>query len=259
MGILERLSPFKRIAVLEFSGMISSSSIEPYLHIVRALSESRKIAGIVMKMNSGGGSAAATENLYLALRKLSEKKPLYCYVFEIAGSGGFWLACASDKIYASTTAVVGSIGVISLKPLLSEIMEKLGISLEITKKGRHKDMHLFHRKYTREEERKMDELNSEIYTRFCEIVSERRGLEKKMVEKIATGEIFSARKAKEFGLIDGISDMDHVLEQMYAATGVKRGRIVYIKPRPPMLKRILGGFADTLVDEAYERLCIAYI
>jgi len=259
MGIFERLSPFKRIAVLEFSGIVSSSSIEPYLHIVRALSRSRKIAGVVMKMNSGGGSAAATENFYLALRKLSEKKPLYCYVFEIAGSGGFWLACASDKIYAPTTAVVGSIGVISLKPLFSEIMEKLGISLEIIKKGRHKDMHLFHRKYTKEEERKMGELNGEIYTRFCEIVSERRGLKKKKVEEIATGEIFSARKAKELSLIDGISDMDNVLEQMYAATGVKRGRIVYIKPQPPMLRRILGGFTDTLVDEMYERLYTTYI
>jgi protease-4 len=259
MGILERLSPFKHIALLEFSGIISSSSIDPYLRIVKALSGSRKIAGVVMKINSGGGSAAATENFYLALRKLSEKKPLYCYVFEIAGSGGFWLACASDKIYAPTTAVVGSIGVISLKPLLTEIMEKIGISLEITKKGRHKDMHLFHRKYTREEERKMDELNGETYTRFCEVVSERRGLEKKKVEELSTGEIFSARKAKELGLIDGISDMDYALEQMYSATGVKRGRIVYIKSRPPTFKRILGGFADTLVDEVYERLYTTYI
>lgn len=259
MGILTRLSPFRHIALLEFSGMISSSTIEPYLHIVKALSGSRKIAGVVMKMNSGGGSAAATENLYLALRKLSERKPLHCYVFEIAGSGGFWLACASDKIYAPATAMVGSIGVISLKPLLADIMDKLGISLEVTKKGRHKDMHLFHRKYTKEEERKMDELNGEIYNRFCEIVSERRGMERKKVEELATGEIFSARKAGELGLIDGISDLDFVLEQMYTATGVKPGRIIYIRPRPPMFRRILGGFADTLIEEMYERLNTTYL
>lgn len=233
MGIFTKLSPFPRIVLLEFSGVINASTVEPYLTIVKSLQESRRIAGIVLKINSGGGSAASTENLYLALKRLSEKKPLYCYIFEIAASGGFWLACSSQRIYAPSTAIVGSIGVISTKPMLSEIMKKMGVSLQVVKKGKHKDMHLFHRKYTHEEEEKMGELSDDIYRRFCEVVSERRKLDISQIEKLATGEIFSACKALEHGLIDGISDLESVLEEMYTTTGVKRGRIVYIRSRPP--------------------------
>jgi protease-4 len=245
--------PGGKIAILPFSGTIFMRSAEPYINIVRALEKSKRIKGVILRMDSHGGGATASEMFYLALKRLSKTKPLYCYTI-FAASGGYMASCGASKIVAPATAVVGSIGVISLKPILKEVMSRAGIGLEITKKGSLKDMTLFHRESTEEERLKMDALNEDIYQRFIEIVSEGRGMSKEKVLTLATGELYSARKALELGLIDRICDFEDVLDLMSEETKISKERVIWIKPKRPLLSRFTAQAADVFMDEFLGRL-----
>jgi protease-4 len=171
----------------------------------------------------------------------------------MAASGGYMAAAAARKIYAPSTALVGSIGVLSIKPVLREFMEKVGVGLEVMKKGEMKDMTLFHRESTEEERRSWEALHEEIYARFIDLVAGARGIRREDVEAMASGELFSARRALDLGLIDGIMDYDGAMEELYAETGVKPGKVLTVKPRKPFFKRIVSQSATALADELWWR------
>lgn len=247
-----RRLPGGKIAILPFTGTIFMRSAEPYINIVRALERSKGIRGVVLRMESHGGGAAASEMLYNALRRLSKAKPLYCYAL-FAASGGYMACCGSKKIFAPASGIIGGIGVISMKPVLKEIMNRMGIGFEITKKGIHKDMSFFHRESTEEERLKMDALHEDIYQRFIEIVSEGRGMDKEKVIPLATGELFSAKRGLELGLIDRICDFEEVLDTISEETGVSKEKIIWVKPRRPLLSRFMGQAAEAITDEIFGR------
>jgi len=121
------------------------------------------------------------------------------------------------------------------------------------KKGIHKDMSFFHRESTEEERLKMDVLHEDIYQRFIEIVSEGRGMDKEKVLPLATGELFSAKKGLELGLIDRICDFEDVLDTISEETGVSKEKVVWIKPRKPILTRFMGQAAAAITDEIFGR------
>lgn len=252
MDWFRRRLPGGRIAILSFSGAIFMKSIEPYLNIVRMIEKAKRIKGVILRIESHGGGATASEMIYHALKRLSSAKPLYCYTI-FAASGGYMISCSAKKIFAPSTAVIGGIGVLSLKPVLREVMERVGIRLEVMKKGVSKDMTLFHRESTDEERLKIDALNEDIYQRFIEIVSEGRGIEKDKVLSIATGELFSAKKGLDLGLIDGVCDFEEVLERMSEETKVSKERTIWIRPRRPLLSRFMGQAASVLLDEISHR------
>jgi protease-4 len=242
-----------RLAIVPLSGTIIRRSIDEHLRLFKALEENEGFKGVMLELESPGGSAAASECLHDRLRRLNAKKPLYCYAL-MAASGGYMAASAARKVYAPSTAVVGSIGVLSLKPVVRELMERMGIGLEVMKKGAMKDMSLFHRESTEEEKKSWEALHQDIYERFIEMVAEARGMERERVRELATGEVFSARRAVELSLIDGVRDFDSAMEELFAETGVKPGRAVVIRPKKPFIKRVLSEAAGTFADETWSRL-----
>jgi len=242
-----------RLAHVPFSGPIFRHGIEGYLRLFKALEESTNIRGVMLEIESPGGSATAAEYLYERLKRINNKKPLYCYAL-MAASGGYMAAVAARKIYVPSTAVVGSIGVLSVKPVLRELLGRAGVSLEVMKKGSMKDMTLFHRESTAEEKRSMDALHEHIYERFIELVAGARGIEASRVREIATGELFSAPRARELTLIDGIMDMDSAMDELYREAGVKPGRVVSLRPRKPFMRRVFADAATSIADEFYWRL-----
>ena len=245
--------PLKRLAIVPFSGAISKRIVDEYIMLFKFLEESRNIKGVMIELECPGGSATASELLFDRLRRLNDKKPLYCYTL-MAASGGYMAALSGRKIFAPSTALIGSIGVLSIKPVLKDFMERLGIRLEVMKKGSMKDMSLFHRESTEEEKKRWDAINEDIYERFVEIVSERRMIDKEKVKEIATGELFAAKKAKEIGLIDGISDFDSFLEELSKETGVKKEKSIIIKPKKPLFKRMASEAAVTFYDEIWRQM-----
>ncbi|GAB4418959.1 MAG: hypothetical protein OHK0032_14910 [Thermodesulfovibrionales bacterium] len=245
--------PMGRLAVVPFTGAVFSRTVEPYLRLLRAIEYSRYIRGVLFQIESPGGSASSSEMLYHSLKSLNSKKPVYCYAL-MAASGGFMAACGARRISAPSTALMGSIGVLSVKPVLRDFMDRFGIRLEVMKKGINKDMTLFHRESTEEEKKKMDALHEDIYQRFIEIVAEGRRLSRERVSEIATGELFTAKRSLELGLIDEISDYESFLDKLAAEAGVKKERAILLRPRRPFLYRIMGESASTAIEEFYSLL-----
>ncbi len=242
----------QRLAVLPFSGAIGSKTFEAWYGIFRWLEREDKVRGVLMMVESPGGGATASELIYERLLAISNKKPLYAFC-TFAASGGYLASLAAARIYAPRTAAIGSIGVISLKPVLKELFEKVGLDLEVIKKGRMKDMSLFHRGFTEEERESMDALNEAVYRRFVDLVSERRNLPREKALELATGAMYPAEKARELGLIDAVKGFDEALEDLCRATGVKKERAVFVRPKKPFLKRFLGtGLGGGLLDGLFE-------
>ncbi len=257
MKWMKKYLPGERLAVLSFDGLMMARSVAPYLRLLRLIERSRFIKGLLLQVDSPGGSAAASEMLYFSLKRLAEKKTVYCYTL-MAASGGYMVACGAKRIFSPHTGLLGSIGVLSVKPVLKDVMEKLGVRLEVMKKGASKDMSLFHRELTDEEKARLEELHDDLYQRFIDIIVEGRGLSRERVSEMATGELYSAKKSLVYGLIDEIADMETALERLSSETGVKKENTVYLKVRKPLMRQFMASGMAAAVDELYSLLISEY-
>jgi signal peptide peptidase SppA len=141
-----------RIAVTELFGAIpSSAKTAEYVRMLKAIEENAHIRAMVIDIDCPGGGASASEYLYRAVAKVKAKKPVVAFVRGTGASGGYMVGCAATKLLAAPMAIVGSIGVISMRPMLQELLTKIGVRMEVTKSGRLKDMFSNFREPTDEE------------------------------------------------------------------------------------------------------------
>ena len=247
-----------RIAVLEISGAIGMQVRGPEMvRTIKGLTEDARVRAVVVEVDSPGGSAPVSDAIHRALRKLSARKPTVSFVMSAGLSGGYLIACAASKIVALPTALIGSIGVIFMRPVVEELMQKVGVQMVMTHQGRLKGMFQPWRAPTPEEQEKVQALTDEYYRWFVDAVAKARGLSPEVVQQYATGEMFSAARAKEIGLIDELGDMEAALD-IASEMGKTPRRLQYVRPRRPLLERLLarsgGAFARALLSEAEERL-----
>jgi protease-4 len=212
------------------------------------------VKSVLLLVDSPGGSATDSGHLQSAIAKLAETKPIVAFVQGVAASGAYMAASPATKIVALPSALVGSIGVISVMPILRGLLDRLGINIEVVKSGRLKDMGLFHREPTDEERKKEQDLSDEIYNEFVDSVAKYRKLGNEQVKSLATGEIFTAKKALQLGLIDELGDQDRAIELASELGNVPK-RIVFQRPRRGLLQRLFPwGAASTIFNEAYAGL-----
>jgi protease-4 len=173
----------------------------------------------------------------------------------VGASGAYWMACACRKIYSLETSIVGSIGVISMVPNFKSLMDRIGVRVDVDKIGRYKDMNSPFSEPDKESSEKYHEILEEIFSVFRDSVKERRKFTDGEIEKIATGEVFAPRKAKELRLIDGIGDSETAIDDMSTLyhTGKKTRSFA---PRRPLISRVIGtgAFAslrDSIVDAIF--------
>lgn len=244
--------PRSHIAAVELSGAIGSRiRASEYAWIFDSIGRNKRVKSVLLIIDSPGGSATDSGYLQSSIAKLAETKPVVAFVQGMAASGAYMAASPATKIIAVPSALVGSIGVISVMPILRGLLDRLGINVEVVKSGRLKDMGLFHREPTEEERKKEQELSDEIYNDFVDTVAKFRKLENDHVRSLATGEIFTAKKAMQLGLVDELGDHTRAMELASQLGNVPR-RVVYWRPRRGFLQRLLPiGFASTLVNEAY--------
>jgi protease-4 len=237
-----------KVAVVEVFGTIGGGvRSAPYEQVFERVRRSKKVKALVLDIDSPGGGVPASEYLYHSVAKVAEHMPVIASVRGVGASGAYMIACASEHIVANPGAIIGSIGVISVRPMLAAALEKLGIDVNVTKSGSLKDMGAFWRPSTPQEEAKLQGLIDESYERFVGIVAEARKLDEAAVRKLATGEVFWAPKALEAGLIDELGDLDTAVERAASAAGCAK-RVVRMGPRKGFRQRLLGPFAETLVD-----------
>lgn len=230
------------VAVVEIHGVIGQRVRAPvYERLFDAVARSRRYRALLLDIDSPGGSASGSELLYHSIKKVAERKPVVAYVRGVGASGGYYLCCAASRVIALPTALVGSIGVIYLRPILEQLLGKVGVEFSVFKGGRLKDMGGFWRSPTPEEGEKFQGLINEIYDNFVSVVAQGRSLEEAQVRELATGEVVTARRGKELGLVDEMGDFDQALEVAARLAGARpRPRPLWVRPRRPLGQRLLS-------------------
>lgn len=252
--MFRRLARRSRIGILELHGALGSTiRANAYYQILDRLERNARIGCVLLDIDSPGGSVAASEALYLKIVRLRQKKPVVAFIRGAGASGAYLLACAASRIVAQPGAIVGSIGVISLRPAVAELMQRLGVSISVSKSGPLKDMGAFYRPSTPEEEGKMQSLVDDLFQDMVERVAESRHMEVARVRGVATGEVYAARKARELGLVDELGDFDAALDAAASLGNIPR-RVTYVRPPRParlrLIERFVGWAMDSVEEEA---------
>lgn len=242
------------VAVLEFYEVIRGGrrSAEVIAQL-NGLRRDKSVRAVVLDIDSPGGSAVASEYLYMTVRKLAEKKPVVAFIRGTGASGSYMMACGATRIIAIPGAVVGSIGVISLRPIAVELLRRVGLNVAVSKTGPFKDSGAFYREPTGEEQRKEQQFIGEYFESFLDIIVEGRKLDRERVRGFATGEIFTARRAREMGLVDELGDLDTAIDAAAGLAHIRR-RVIHVRPRRRLPQRLLAGAAGAMADEATMRL-----
>ena len=237
------------VGVVEISGMIGGAVRVPvYSRILDALRKDKRFKAVILEIDSPGGTASGSELLYNSVEKLNRQKPVVAYIRGTGASGAYYISCAATKIVTLPSALVGSIGVIYLRPVLEQLFQKLGISFSVFKGGRLKDMTGPWRSPTSEEEAKFEGLIGEIYDNFVQVVATGRHMDEQRVREFATGEIFTGRAAKDMGLVDELGDFDTALE-LAAGLGRTRRKPILVRPKRPFMERVVGRIGGPSVTE----------
>ena len=231
------------VGVVEIYGAIGGPrSVPVYSRILDSVGRDRRLKAVVVEIDSPGGTVSGSELLYRSLARVRERKPVVAYIRGTGASGGYYVACGASRVVALPTSLVGSIGVIYLRPVLEQLLEKLGVSFAVHKGGRLKDMGAFWRGATPEEEGKIGSLISEIYDNFVGVVARERNMEVEQVRELATGEVFTGRGALERGLVDDLGDFDTALD-MAAEMGKTNRRPIWVRPKRGLFDRLTGRLA----------------
>lgn len=206
---------------------------------------------VALAINSPGGSAAQSSLIGKRIRRLAEekKKPVIAFVEDVAASGGYWLACAADEIIADESSIVGSIGVIGGGFGFPELLAKAGVERRVYTAGRSKSQLDPFRPENPEDVARFKSLLEDVHASFIGHVKSRRGAKLTPSEGMFEGEIYSARRALELGLIDGLGDLYGVVKDRY---GPKAQLKLFPLARPSPLRRLFGGMGRALAEEVLD-------
>jgi protease IV len=254
---LGRVLPPGRVAVIRLYGPIGGSGRTLELvELARRLRESRRVPAVVLDIDSPGGSAVASDQLVIAFERLAARKPLVASIRGTGASGAYLAAMAAHRVLANPHAVVGSIGVISAGPRLPRLLERLGVTVSVSKAGRLKEMGAPWREETDEERVKEQEIVDAFYDAFVGRVATGRHLSDQRVRELATGEVWLGRRALELGLVDEIGDLERAIEVAAELAGVPPRSAAVRIPRPllgRLVQRFTVALASSIADEVEAR------
>lgn len=167
---------------------------------------------LILRINSPGGSAAASEVIRAEVVRTAEKMPVIVSMGPVAASGGYWIASAANKIFAHKTTVTGSIGVVSLYFYIRDFLRKQGVTADVVKAGDFADFGSALRKLSARERNEIEQQIERTYQRFIRIVSDGRSIDPMRVREIAGGRVYSGEEALSHGLVDEIGDLADAIE-----------------------------------------------
>lgn len=200
------------ISVSQSTGLIAEQMATPenFKEMLDKSERDGSIKAVVIDINSPGGSVVASDEIALAIEEFD--KPTVAWVSEMGASGAYYVASSCDYIVADQASVVGSIGVISIFPEYSRLLEKIGVNVTVIKGGEFKDFSTGLRPLTDEEKAMMEDLVEGIYDQFLTVVADNRNLSKSYVRSVAGGKIYSGKKAKELGLVDEVGGREAAID-----------------------------------------------
>lgn len=264
-----------KIAIVELTGEIFFTDtvrsafrkdVEYYVNRLNSLFKRSDVKGIVLKINSPGGSVAAVQRLYNQIRKLKQqyKKPIVCYVPELCASGGYYVASACDKIICAEGSVVGSVGVVLQVGNISGLLKKIGVNVEVIKSSKYKDIGSPYREMLPEERKMLEDLVNSAYEQFITAIKTGRNIAKEEVLKFADGGIYISSKALELKMIDAIGDEDAAIEEVKTLAKLK-GEVEILKEKVSfidLLRQTIEGKEKEIIKSTkflQQRFAFEYI
>lgn len=217
-GSKEELST-SNLAIIKIEGEISQ--IDDTMEAIQKASSAENIKGVLLHVDSPGGALSPSIELSLAIKRLSEKKPVVAYAAGSMTSGSYYASIWSNYIIANPGAFIGSIGVLFQAPNVAELAKKLGISEQVITAGEYKQMGTFTREWTAKERGALKELIGDAYDLFVQDVARARGLDASRPEVYANARVFIAQKALHVKLIDEVGSIYEAKEKLIALSGVK--------------------------------------
>ncbi len=239
-----------KIGVVELTGTITDG--KDVIGQLRELRKDDSIKAIVLRIDSPGGAVAPSQEIYRAVLRTKKDKKVVCSMGTVAASGGFYVASACDKIYASPGTITGSIGVISEFPHVSQLMALAKIEVDTIKSGAMKDSGSPLRAMTDTERKFFQGFVDGVYEQFLDDVSTARKIPKETLRPLADGRILTGQQALEHHLIDELGNLEDAIEgagKLAGATG-EPVPVFQKKPRGSIIGEMLRGAAEGAVEAA---------
>ncbi|HDS45601.1 MAG TPA: signal peptide peptidase SppA [Methanomicrobia archaeon] len=233
------LLPIKGTIAAESSlfGFLSSS--RGIIQAIEDVERRKRIKAVVFEIDSPGGTPFAAKEV--ATRIKAMKKPTIAWVREHATSGGYWIASACDEIVADELSTLGSIGVLSIRPDIGELLKKFGIDIETLKTGIYKGLGLPYETPSEDERALLQAELEEIKEHFLSAIAANRQLDEETLKELATAKVYLGREAKEIGLIDHLGGKDIALARAKERSGITREKIISYdeRRRKGVLRRLI--------------------
>ena len=232
-----------QIAIIFASGAISTPSSNPFenetiisssafISNLKKAVNNKKVSAIIIRINSPGGSVLVSDEIYTAILKAKEKKPIYCSMSAMAASGGYYLASACDKIIASPSTLTGSIGVISMIPNLNGLINKLGISIDTISTGPSAQDLNNMIPFSQRQKDKLHTLSKGVYFRFIEKVAKSRNKTFEETRALAKGRVWTGADAYRLGLVDTLGGLQTVIAMVKKDLGVPQEQKIRLQTYP---------------------------
>lgn len=243
----------KRVAVLVFEGSIidgrsrelpllgQSIGSSDFVGQIERLRKDKKVAAVVLRVNSGGGSATASEEIRCALAQLDREKPVIMSMGSTAASGGYWISATGRKLFALPGTLTGSIGAVSATINALRGFEEIGVTETTVKTHESADRGTIFRAPTEADLADMERQIESTYQEFLSLVSRVRGKSADEIDQVAQGRIWSGERAAGHGLIDELGGLHEAISEAQSQAGLRRSRIVFgPSTKPGLVQRILS-------------------
>ena len=223
----------ERVAIIHVDGVITGGrgqggllgdggGTDAIIRQIHAARDDEDVRAVVMRINSPGGSAPASQEVGEELKKLrASGKVVFASMGDIAASGGYWIAALCDHIYANPGTITGSIGVYIPYANWEELFQKIGVHTEKIKSGPHKDMLSPERPMTGEERQILQGMVDDLYDQFVSVVAEGRRMDPAKVKQLADGRVYTGRQALSLGLVDSMGTMEDAVNAAAKKAGIQ--------------------------------------
>ena len=237
-----------RIGVVDLDGVILSP--QPVVGQLKKFGDDSSIKAIILHVNSPGGGVAASEEIYREVKRIrtEKKKKIVVSIESVGASGAYYVASASDKIYADQGSIVGSIGVIAQWVNYGDLLKWAKLKDVVIKTGEFKDTGNPARDLTSAEQAYMQSLIDNMFAQFIQAVADGRGLKYEEVKSFANGKVWSGEQAMSMKLIDSVGDFETAVAETAKSVGIK-GEPTLVRPekeRKTLLDLLLGDVSQYL-------------
>ena len=218
---------------------------EKVIKDLRKLKDDDDVKAVVLRVNSPGGSAYGSEQIWYAVSQLKEKKPVIVSMGDFAASGGYYISCNADTIVAEPTTLTGSIGIFGMVPNFQAVTKKIGVNIDIEKTNSLADMGNLYRPMTDNEKALMQKMVEKGYDLFTTRCAEGRGMTQEQIDAIGQGRVWTGSMALERGLVDVLGGLDDAIDIAVKKAGIEK---YTLKNYPEQEGGLLSMFSDAVKD-----------